>query len=231
MNGKMIIAGSVSLLAGLLVARIGVDRDLALAKSRIRELERDIEVRAAPAREDPLVDVRALLALPPPMAARGDPLASPPAPREEEIQAEVETDHQPAAEKLARNAWQLRTEMARKSFVERLKLDERQELDFGVLVEAMNLRLGTAVDRWAERIEREKSFTPEIGVRMVADLSQALAFTYDEFDRKLPTGWREAAGGRFELVSLVDPEVLTPLMGIKGLSPPDGEADARNGIH
>lgn len=114
-----------------------------------------------------------------------------------------------------KQAWQLRSEIARKNFLERAKLDEKQTADLDVVLEAMNIRLGESIDRWSAEIRKADAFTPETGIRMMNDLSQALVVTYDELDRKLPATWRANAGENFELVRFVDPEVLTPLQDLE----------------
>ena len=114
-----------------------------------------------------------------------------------------------------KQAWQLRSEIARKNFIERGKLNAAQAADLDVVLEAMNLRLGDTIDRWAARIRDADQFSPETGIRMMNELSQTLVVTYDEMDRKLPPTWRESAGEDFELVRFVDPEVLTPLQDLE----------------
>lgn len=114
-----------------------------------------------------------------------------------------------------KQAWQLRSEIARKNFIERAKLDTTQAADLDVVLEAMNLRLGDTIDRWAAKIRAADSFSPETGIRMMNELSQTLVVTYDEMDRKLSPTWRESAGEDFELVRFVDPEVLTPLQDLE----------------
>jgi hypothetical protein len=116
-----------------------------------------------------------------------------------------------------RQAWDLRRDIARKNFVERTGLEPEKAAQFDVLIEAMNLRLGATVDRWAEAIRKDENFTAETGARMMHELSEAVVITYDEMDRKLPAGWREQAGPRFELVRFVDPEVLTPFQDLESI--------------
>lgn len=116
-----------------------------------------------------------------------------------------------------KKGWEVRTQLARNNLIKKANLDESSTLQFDVLIEAMNLRLGATVDTWAMRLRDQDALTEESGIRMMNELSQAMVLTYDELDRKLPRGWRERAGAKFELVQFVDPEVLTPLQELDHL--------------
>ncbi len=124
-----------------------------------------------------------------------------------------------------RDAWNLRAEIARSNFVSRVDLDRPQTVAFEAVVEGMNLRLGAAVDAWAERIREQGQMTSEDGVRIMHDVSTALVQSYNEMDRYLPPAWREQAGPRFEIVNFVDPEVLSPLEDVEAIL----SRDARGG--
>jgi hypothetical protein len=116
-----------------------------------------------------------------------------------------------------KKAWELRAQIARTNLVGRLKLDQQQVNAFDTLVEAMNIRLGTSIDKWVGQIKTQGTMSSENGIRMMNELSDALVITYDELDRKMPADWRAAAGPKFEVVNFIDPEVMTPLQELEGI--------------
>jgi uncharacterized protein YneF (UPF0154 family) len=115
----------------------------------------------------------------------------------------------------AAELWRTRADVARNSLVATAGLKDADAARFDVLMEAMNVRLGTTFSNWADRIKSQKTFTAEDGARMFHELSGAFVVTYDELGRTMPTGWRDAAGSRFDLTTFVDPAVATPLIGVE----------------
>ncbi len=115
----------------------------------------------------------------------------------------------------AADAWRLRTDIARDTFLADAGLTREDATQFDVLMHAMNLRLEDAIAAWAEDIQAQESVRPEDGVRLLHQLSEALVVTYDEMDRTLPPVWREVGGERFDLMTFVDPSVAMPLVNIE----------------
>ena len=128
-----------------------------------------------------------------------------------------------------KKAWALRAEIARTNFIARTKLDEKQTQNFDTLVDAMNIRLGSSIDKWVATIKQNGQMSPELGLRMMTELGGDMVVTYDELDRKLPTDWRQNAGDKFEMVNFVDPEVLTPLQDLDGVVNAAGSGGGRHG--
>lgn len=124
-----------------------------------------------------------------------------------------------------KKGWEMRAELARNNFIKRAEFDEKAATQFDVVIEAMNLRLGAAVDAWSSRLLAEGSVNEEDGIRMMNELSEVMVLTYDEMDRNLPEGWREKAGPTFDLVSFVDPEVLTPLQELEDIEDHTDDAE------
>lgn len=236
MNARLVAALIIGLAIGLLLGRAAPQADLRDARAQLEELKRKGSAqstsRSAIAGVETMLKVRQDEVS---EARRRRPHAPPAAADLRQATGTVAAAATNAASDRARRgsmsneiaqakqAWQLRSEIARKGFLERTKLDQRQTADFDVVIEAMNLRLGTSVDRWAEQIHKADTFTPETGIRMMNELSQALVVTYDELDRKMPPTWRQDAGPTFELVRFIDPEVLTPLQDLEPVmakSPP-----------
>jgi hypothetical protein len=117
----------------------------------------------------------------------------------------------------ASELWKTRSAVARNSFLSNTGMKGEEEATFDVLVEAMNLRLEDRILQWSDYLGTKKAINPEDGVRLINDLSSVLVLTYDEFDRRLPAGWREKAGENFQLFDFIDPEVAMPLADVEQL--------------
>ena len=147
-----------------------------------------------------------------PEAPGTEPAVTPPAPVPEPTWRET-TPEERLEEAI--ELWTIRSELARNSFLTNTGVDEDQALRFDVLVEAMNLRLETSIAEWADLLVTEQVAPPEAAVRMMYDITGAIALTYDEMDRSMPATWREDAGEKFQLFDFIDPRVATPLIGME----------------
>jgi hypothetical protein len=116
----------------------------------------------------------------------------------------------------AAELWRMRSDIARNTFISNTDLDEDQAAQFDVLVAAMNMRLQERIESWAEHLQQsEETIDAETGMRVIGDLTDAMVMTYDEMDRVLPEGWREASGGSVDLTDFIDPTVATPLIEVE----------------
>lgn len=113
------------------------------------------------------------------------------------------------------DAWRVRSDIARNTFIANTGLDAAQAAQFDVLTQAMNLRLKDQLAKFAEEAKNGKKITPESGARIINDLSGAVVMTYDEMDRMLPD-WRKEGAGRFDMADFIDPSVAEPLIDIEG---------------
>lgn len=108
----------------------------------------------------------------------------------------------------------------RSHFVETARLDENQVARFDVLVESMNMRIRSTVDDWKSFASDNPDLSrDEVRARFLSELTSIFVLTYDEFDRSLPAGWRDAAGDDFNLRALMAPSIweeIRPLMGRRG---------------
>jgi hypothetical protein len=127
----------------------------------------------------------------------------------------------------ARELWETRAAMARNNFISNIKATPEQATNFEVIVEAMNLRLGTAIDSWAAVLKTQEVVQAEQGIRMMNDLSEIVVGTYDEMDGKMPEGWRANSGENFQLHDLIDPDVVTPLADLEGRFGPNPDRGFR----
>lgn len=245
MSPKILIAVVVALIAGLLMGRIGPQADVRRLNERVEELQKELAKKTRPGVGGTLTGMKSMFKV-----SQDDLDAGAKARRAREAEAKATNDAPAAAAagtsptqavaaantatqrpdrasfsneiERVKKAWSLRSDIARSNFVARTKLDAKQAQDFDVLVEAMNLRLGTSIDKWVATIKQKGEMTSELGLRMMTELGNDVVLTYDELDRKLPEGWRKDAGPKFEMVNFVDPEVLTPLQELDGIAEPRG---------
>ncbi|MCX7819211.1 MAG: hypothetical protein N2652_08395 [Kiritimatiellae bacterium] len=124
-------------------------------------------------------------------------------------------DERPLRERLneAIEAWRVRSDIARNNFLARAGLGPEEAAKFDVLVQAMNLRLRDHFEKFSATVQSGAPITPELGARMIRNLSDAVVLTYDEMDRQLPR-WRQNADG-LDLGDLIDPAVAEPLLSIE----------------
>jgi hypothetical protein len=113
--------------------------------------------------------------------------------------------------------WTVRADLARNSFLENLDANEQERVRFDVLIEAMNIRLGTTIENWVAGVKERGTVRPEDGARLMHELTGAVVLTYDEMDRGLREGWRDTTKPEFALFDFIDPEVINPLTELEDL--------------
>jgi len=230
MTARAWMAVVVALLAGLMLGRIGPQEDLRQLNDRAASLQKELAGRHRPGGGTMLAGMRSMLGVSKQdleagaqarhARAAAEPLTN------AEFTATNEAQHgrHSFSNQIAKlkETWLLRSAIARTNFISRAELDAQQAAEFDTTIEAMNLRVGETVDKWAARIRQEGSMSPESGLRMMNEISQAMILAYDDLDRRLPPEWRQKAGPRFEMMTFVDPEVLTPLQEFDQLFQPPG---------
>jgi hypothetical protein len=219
--------GIAALLLGMVAGGWGPRGDLRAAKDRIATLEKELKNR--PSGRGNLSGVTEMLRLPatarrddgphgklevhlgsqsatttnaPPHRRPGGPFANSEE-RRKRMRDGIES---------AMDAWKLRSDLARNSFVSNVATNPDQAVQFDVLMAAMNLRLSNSISQWVQNVGTNRDITPETGIRMAHDLSGAIVVTYDELDRSLPEGWRGQAGNDFALFNFINPSVALPLV-------------------
>jgi len=147
---------------------------------------------------------------------------SEPSPSEEEgspVDAEDTVPEEPESfeERIeqAADLWGMRSDIARDSFLTNINATEEEAGRFDVLVEAMNIRLETTIEKWAQTLNEDSIPSREAGLRMMNEITDALVLTYDELNRSMPQGWTDDAGSEFQLVDYIDPLVAMPLAGVE----------------
>jgi hypothetical protein len=111
--------------------------------------------------------------------------------------------------------WQLRSNIARSTFLENGRFSDGDAIDFDVLMEAMNVRLAHTIEEWAKDVEKKEQVGAEEGIRLMNGITEALILTYDAMDEKLPKDWRETGGKGMRLFDFIDPAVAKPIITIE----------------
>ena len=115
----------------------------------------------------------------------------------------------------AADMWNVRSELARDSFVTNADLNEPQAIQFDVLIKAMNIRIEAGIRELVELIKDEGISGEEAGIRIINDITAAMVITYEALNHDMPKKWRENAGEKFNLSSLIDPRVALPLADVE----------------
>jgi len=227
----------VALLAGLIVGSWGPGSDLRKARAELAELRKTQRGGRSPAAR--FDSVSSLLRIPDPsrrpavetvasdapattsqtnlvtpeldvatVAGAGDEGAGTDAVRRRPTDLQERIDE-------ATELWRIRSDIARNTFVANAQLNDEATTQFDVLVASMNVRLQDRLEHWAESIKSAEEMGPEIGVRMINDLTDVMVVTYEEMDRTMPGDWRDRSGGSVDLTDFIDPSVAKPLIGVE----------------
>lgn len=116
------------------------------------------------------------------------------------------------------DAWKVRVELARSSFISNTGLDNEQIMRFDQCVDGMNLAIGSTIDFLADGMDAGADVDPEVMYRMADAMLTSVVNTYDAIDAFAPDGWREQAGGDLNLLDFVDPEVARPLVELENIN-------------
>ncbi len=114
----------------------------------------------------------------------------------------------------AADLWRTRVEIARAAAVEKLGLDDDSAKAFNSAVEAMNVKLRDSMQAVADEISAAKALTPELGVRLMGDLSASLAEAYDEIGAAVGDDMRNEVSN-LQLIEFIDPSVGEPLIAVQ----------------
>lgn len=114
----------------------------------------------------------------------------------------------------AADLWRARVEIARTAAVDKLGLSGEKAQAFNDAVDAMNDKLRESMQLVADEIAAAKTMTPELGVRLMGDLSTSLAETYDAIGVCVGEDLRGQVS-ELQLVDFVDPSVAEPLIAVQ----------------
>ena len=114
----------------------------------------------------------------------------------------------------AADLWRTRIEVAKASAVSKLGLGDAGKASFEEALEAMNDRLRESAQIVADQIASAERMTPELGVRLMGEVSTALAETYDAIGACAGEGKRDEVSN-MNLADFIDPSVAEPFVAVQ----------------
>ncbi len=114
----------------------------------------------------------------------------------------------------AAELWRTRIEVAKTSAVSKLGLDDVGKAAFDAALADMNDRLRDSMQIVADQIASADQMTPELGVRLMGDVSAALAETYDAIGKCAEESRRDEVS-KLNLADFIDPSVAEPFVDVQ----------------
>ena len=115
----------------------------------------------------------------------------------------------------AAELWNTRVEIAKTQWKGRLGIkDEKSSAAFDSAVATMNEALRDTMEALAEEIEKAGKVSPELGLRMMGDLTRNMAEAYDAIGAAVPPE-RRAEVSEIPVHEFIDPMVAEPLIGVQ----------------
>ena len=114
----------------------------------------------------------------------------------------------------AADLWRTRVEIAKTSAVARLGLDDAGIAAFDEAIAAMNDRLRESVQIVADQIASAEEMTPELGIRLMGDVSASLAEAYDAIGACAEAGKRGDVS-KLNIADFIDPSVAEPFVSVQ----------------
>ena len=111
--------------------------------------------------------------------------------------------------------WNTRVEIAKTQWKGRLGIkDEKSSAAFDSAVATMNEALRDTMEALAEEIEKAGKVSPELGLRMMGDLTRNMAEAYDAIGAAVPPE-RRADVSEIPVHEFIDPMMAEPLVGVQ----------------
>ena len=138
--------------------------------------------------------------------AKESPAPAPRRPSPEDLRARIEE---------AAELWRTRSELVRAQSLTALGIDESGAAAFDAAVAKMNDELRASMQAIADALAGDGEMTPELGVRLMGDLSTTMAEAYDALGANVDPSHRDDVS-KLNLAELIDPSVATPLIDVQG---------------
>ena len=114
----------------------------------------------------------------------------------------------------ASELWRTRIEIARASAIDKLGLDDKGAESFNDALEDMNAKLRESIQIVADRVASAEAMTPELGIRLMGDISTSLAEAYDAIGTCVDDDHRGEVS-KLQLTDFIDPSVGEPLIAVQ----------------
>lgn len=235
---------------GGLVGYWGPSSDLQELEKRAKNVEK---AKAAPARSDGFGSFASMVNIPAPSGSRrrksrekpaaeaapsggASESASPGKEPAEASQKGGEEPKRPTPEDLrsrieeASELWRTRIDLAKARTVEKFGLDASGQAKFEDALEGLNARLRDSIQAIADILAEQESMTPELGIRLMGDVTTAMAETYDAIGECVPEDMRGEVSN-LQMTDFIDPMVAEPLIAVQGKLEPEAfqDGDGRRG--
>lgn len=123
----------------------------------------------------------------------------------EDLQARIEE---------AKDLWATRVQIAREQWLNRLKIAPEQVAQFDSAIDAMNGELLAYVQNIADMLAADESMTPELGARLINEMSASAVRTYDDLEAIVPVEQRGELA-QMDMSDFIDPAVAEPLIDVQ----------------
>ena len=114
----------------------------------------------------------------------------------------------------AADLWRTRSEVAKASAFSKLGLDDAGKAKFEDAITAMNERLRESMQIVADQIASAEEMTPELGIRLMGDVSASLAETYDAIGSCVANDRRDDVS-KLNIADFIDPSVAEPFVAVQ----------------
>ena len=115
----------------------------------------------------------------------------------------------------AADLWNTRVELAKTQWKGKLGIGDGKDAEaFDSAVATMNESLHDTMEALAEEIEKAGKVSPELGLRMMGDLSRNLADAYDAIGALVPAD-RRSEVSEMPVHEFIDPMVAEPLISVQ----------------
>ena len=114
----------------------------------------------------------------------------------------------------AADLWRTRIEVSKASAFSKLGLDDAGKASFESAIAAMNDRLRDSMQIVADQIASADELTPELGIRLMGDVSALLAETYDSIGACAGENRRNDVS-KLNIADFIDPSVAEPFVAVQ----------------
>ena len=115
----------------------------------------------------------------------------------------------------ASDLWMARVEIAKVQWKRKLGFNSREsEQRFDMACATMNQSMKDTFTALAQEIERTGEMSHELGIRVIGDVTRAMAETYDLL-AETDTGVSRAEISKMPIFEFIDPMVAEPLIGVQ----------------
>ena len=114
----------------------------------------------------------------------------------------------------AAELWRTRIQLARATALEKLGIAADSADAFDTALSDMNGRLRESMQAIADALVNEEEMTPEIGVRLMNDISAAMVETYDQIGGCVD-GAKRGDVAQLNLAEFIDPSIAEPLVAVQ----------------